>query len=168
MSKKKSIISYAGLASVILAAVAVCMIFLPAISYAKANGEAVNYTGLQVTFGFSETQASLGSASYVTEWFKFSFMNLLTYVLLIVGIVFAVMQMNKKQSKLFTLITAACFVVGGVFMFMVVNYSIVGAGQVTGATLLDKQNMSLGIGAIIGGAAACLAGACKVGEFFLG
>lgn len=169
MSNKKSFIKYAGIVSAVLAAVAICMIFLPAIVYAAPHVDPVSYTGLQVTFGFNETLASIGSSSYVVEWFKFSFMNLLTYVLLIVGIVFAVMQIaSKKQSKLFTLITAACFVVAGVFMFMTITYSIVGLERITGAAVLDKTYMSLGIGSIIGGITACLAGACKVGEFFLG
>ena len=168
MAKKNLVMKYAGYFALLMAIVSLCMIFCTAIVYTVPNADPVSYSGLNVVFGFKEPQASIGNSKYETEWFKFSFMNLLTYILLIVGIVFSVLRLAGKKSKLFTIITAACFIVAGVFMFLTIPYSIVGAGQLTGELLLDKQYMSLGAGAIIGGVFACAAGAYKVGEFLLG
>jgi hypothetical protein len=77
MAKKGGIVKYTGFASLLFSVAAICMIFLTAIVY-KVSEEAdpTNYTGLQVIFGFTETQASIGNMKYETEWFKFSFMNL--------------------------------------------------------------------------------------------
>ena len=169
MAKKKEIGKYIGFLALLWAVAAIVMIFLPAIVYkASENADAVTYTGIQVTFGFKETQASVGNLKYETEWFKFSFMNFLPYILLIVGVALTLLKMlGIFKSKLFTLITAACFIAGGILLFFCVDFSIVGTEQITDLPLLSKDYMSLGVGVIIGAILAILAGICKVGDLLL-
>ena len=163
MAKTKETGKYIGFLALLWAVAAIVMIFLPAIVYkASENADAVTYTGIQVTFGFKETQASVGNLKYETEWFKFSFMNFLPYILLIVGV-----ALTLFKSKLFTLITAACFIAGGILLFFCVDFSIVGTEQITDLPLLNKDYMSLGVGVIIGAILAILAGICKVGDLLL-
>lgn len=100
MAKKKETGKYIGFLALLLAVAAIVMIFLPAIVYKTSeNADAVTYTGIQVTFGFKETQASVGNLKYETEWFKFSFMNFLPYILLIVGVALTLLKMLGISSR---------------------------------------------------------------------
>ena len=95
-------------------------------------------------------------------------MNFLPYILLIVGVALTLLKMlGIFKSKLFTLITAACFIAGGILLFFCVDFSIVGTEQITDLPLLNKDYMSLGVGVIIGAILAILAGICKVGDLLL-
>ncbi len=80
MAKKKSkkqISSIVSLISAALGIVALVMIFLPAIGVKDTE---TTYTGLQIVFGYKGTTG--------VTIFEFSFMNLLTYLLVIAGVVF--------------------------------------------------------------------------------
>lgn len=167
MAKKGGIVKYTGFASLLFSVAAICMIFLTAIVY-KVSEEAdpTNYTGLQVIFGFTETQVSIGNMKYETEWFKFSFMNLLPYILIAAGLVLTLLKiLGGSRSKLLSIICAACFVAGGILAFFTVNFAIVGSEQLTDLPLLDKEYMSLGIGSVLCGVFAIIAGAAKAMEF---
>ena len=61
-----------------------------------------------MTFGYSDRSA---------EIFLFSFANLLTYLLVVAGIVFTVLSFIGKLGKIVGIIAAVCFIVAGVFFF---------------------------------------------------
>lgn len=162
MSRRKSLSKYACYAGIAYAVVAICMIFLAAVSY-KVGNEVTTYSGLQVVFGYKATETVLGSKVSV-EILDFSFMNLLPYILLIVGLVLAVMNLLGKGNKLMTIIACACFVIAGILLLLTVSLCVPHVNEVLGnnVPVLDKEKMSLGIGAILGGIFAILAGVAQV------
>ena len=104
---------YLPLVAVILAVVAVAMMFLPAF-----EGEVNNdIKGFNTIFGYK--QSFMG---YEMELLKFSFMNLVPYVLLIVGIACAGMVSKKEDGFIVAIVAAACMLVAGIFFFMVPNF----------------------------------------------
>lgn len=99
MSKKKSNSNLGKTLSIIaaiLGIIAVCMIFIDTIKVpdTKVLGKVIEgegYTGLQVAFGFKESDI---------EVFNFSIMALLPYLLIIVGIILSFLTANsKKETK---------------------------------------------------------------------
>lgn len=168
MAKKKSITKYAGFAAILLALASIGFMFAPAIVYGEGDN-ATTYTAFQTMFGYT---SKTGDRIVVTRTLlDFSFMNLLTLILLAVGIVFSVLKMlSGKNAKLFTLITTACFIVAGVFLFMTITFTVPHVSTNTAEKLFDlsKDNMTLGWGAIVSAICALIAGACKLGEFLLG
>ena len=168
MAKKKSITKYAGFTAILLALASIGFMFAPAIVYGEGDN-ATTYTAFQTMFGYT---SKTGDRIVVTRTLlDFSFMNLLTLILLAVGIVFSVLKMlSGKNAKLFTLITTACFIVAGVFLFMTITFTDPHVSTNTAEKLFDlsKDNMTLGWGAIVSAICALIAGACKLGEFLLG
>lgn len=157
--KKKQQNNYLPLLSALLGIVAVVMIFLPAIAIKDSD---TTYTGLQVAFGYSPEV--LGKK---VEYFGFSFMNLLTYILVAVGVVFTVLGMFGKGSKFASFISAVAFIVAGVFFFLTVSYSVPnenlekvvsGIGSLFGESASLKDSLTLAVGSIIGGICSALAG----------
>ena len=99
MAKRKSNLGKPlAFVAAVLGLVAVVMLFLPAIGIKDTD---TTYTGLQITFGCKE---SLLGFEYTV--FDFSFMNLLTYILAVVGIVFSVLSAVGKGSKFAAFIAA--------------------------------------------------------------
>ena len=88
--------------SVLLGLAAIIMLFLPAVAVKDTD---TTYTGLQVTFGYSVDIPILGEA----EIFKFSFMNLLAYILAAAGVVFAILSAMGKSGKFASFIAAAAW-----------------------------------------------------------
>ena len=165
-NKMKGIIRYAGYASILLALAAIAVMFAPAIVY-SAGDNVYNYNAFQTMFGYVE---KVGNGVYTdVQRFDFSFMNFAALIVLVGGIVLSVLKiLFGKKAKLFTLIATACFIVAGVFLFMNVTFAVPhvheGAKQIFN---LDKSNMTLGWGAIVGAICALIAGACKLGELLL-
>ena len=166
MAKKKSITKYAGFTAILLALASIGFMFAPAIVYGSGD-DPTTYTAFQAMFGYNETITIVGNITANVKYFDFSFMNLLTLILLAAGIIFSVLKiLSGKNAKLFTLITTACFIVA--------TYAIASTNDVTigGINLakysLSKDNMTLGWGAIVSAICALIAGACKLGEFLLG
>ena len=169
MAKKNSVTKYAGFAAILLALASIGFMFAPAIVYGTGD-DPTTYSAFQAMFGYTAT-TTYGKLSYTKAMLDFSFMNLLTLILLAAGIVFSVLKMiSGKNAKLFTLITTACFIVAGVFLFMVITYTIPHVSDNAAEKLLDlsKDSMKLGWGAIVSAICALIAGACKLGEFLLG
>lgn len=169
MAKKNSVTKYAGFAAILLALASIAFMFAPAIVYGSGD-DPTTYTAFQAMFGYTET-VSKGGLSYTKAMLDFSFMNLLSLILLAAGIIFSVLKMlSGKNAKLFTLITTACFIVAGVFLFLVITYTIPHVSDNAIEKLLDlsKDSMKLGWGAIVSAICALIAGACKLGEFLLG
>lgn len=175
MAKKKNSISkYTSLLAILLAIASACMIFCTSIVYKVSDKvDPVNFTGMQVTFGYT-ANALEGITTTIKadiNYFAFSFLNLLPYILLLAGIVFAVLKVvgGKSNSKMFSFVAAVCLIAGGVLLFCVVPFSVVGTNEILGKAIptLDKQYMSLGIGAIVGGVLGILGGAVELADLVL-
>lgn len=158
--KKKQKNSYLPLLSAVLGLVSVIMIFLTVVNYTAFKGvesleNVTGYTGLQTALGYSE-----GEFVKVTV-FEFSFMNLLPYVLALVGAVVSAFCYLSKGSKLFAFVSAGCFIVSAVLFFIYPSFI-----TLPKVTLLVKENFSLAIGAIIGGIASVIAGLISLATCF--
>ena len=178
MAKKKNSVSkYTSLLAILLAIASACMIFCTAIVYKVSDSaDPINFTGMQVTFGYTSTQNILeGITSAIKiegsiNYFAFSFLNLLPYILLLAGIVFAVLKVvgGKSNSKMFSFVAAACFIAGGVLMFCVVPFSVLGTNELVQTfSVLKKQYMSLGVGTIVGGVLGILGGTVELADLVL-
>lgn len=145
---------FAPLAAAVAAVIALIMIFLPAIVV-----EEETYSGLKVIFGYTEKESAMGITLKV-EVFAFSFMNLLTYLLVIAGGVCGVLAFMKSDKPIFTWIAAACLALAGIFFFCSVGFTVLSKDLVDlGAT---KENFKLGAGAIIGGIVSVLGALCAI------
>jgi len=165
MAKKKSkknsqIDSLITLLSVLLGIVAIIMLFVPSIAVVDSD---TTYKGLDVVFGLKENKPLVGEVVY----FEFSFMNLLTYVLVAVGVLFTILAYLGKGSKFATLIATVAFIVSAVFFFLQIAYCIPGKGiedlvsgigSLFGEDASVKDSLELGTGAIVGGICSALAG----------
>lgn len=149
MAKKKSnagqLISFV---SVILGIAALVMLFLPVVQVKEIG---TTYSGLNVTFGYKE-KVVVAEA----EIFKFSFMNLLTYILAAAGILFAILSALAKGGKFASFISAVAFLVAGVFFFLVISFSVLPVEGALGDAF--KDTLALAYGSIVGGVASILAG----------
>ena len=130
--------------AILLGVVAVITLFLPAIAIEEME---TTYTGLQVAFGYTK-ETEVFNSVIKTEVFEFSFMNLLTYILAIVGVVFTVLGFLGKGGKFATLIATIAFVLAGVFFLLTVAFTIPAVDE----SLVEKlkETFKLGVGAIIG------------------
>lgn len=145
---------FAPLAAAVAAVIALIMIFLPAIVV-----EEETYSGLKVIFGYSEKRES-ALITLETEIFAFSFMNLLTYLLVIAGGVCGVLAFIKSDKRIFAWIAAACLLVAGIFFFCSVGFTVLSKGLVDLG--ITKENFKLGAGAIIGGIVSILGALCAI------
>ena len=163
MAKRKSNLGKPlSFVAAVLGLVAVVMLFLPAIGIKDTD---TTYTGLQITFGYKDSVLGL---EYTV--FDFSFMNLLTYILAVVGIVFSVLSAMGKGSKFAAFIAVAAFAVSGVFFFLSVSYTLPNedASKIISFVGGDiKDALTLAYGAIIGGVASLLAAVCNLGKIVL-
>lgn len=166
--KSKQISKFCSFASALLALVAVIMIFLPQIAAAGENAD-TTYNGLQLAFGATLSENSLFGQG-LTVKIDFSFMNLLAYVLVLAGLVLIVLQLaGISKGKLTALIAAAALIAGGILFFFVLDFSsftTASSGLIQTSTTVkfaeqNTENVTvwkLGVGAIIGGITAILAG----------
>ena len=145
-----------------LALIAIFMIFAPSVvvDYQDEDIENDNYAGTHATFGWEEEEETLlGTVKY--EYLKFSFMNLLTYILLIGGIACAVVCFIKNND-LFAFIAGGCFLLAGIFFFCAVGFTIPGETLVKAADIFNgdpKECWVLGAGAVISAILSILASA---------
>lgn len=135
----------------------------PAVSYtveAFGKSSTTTYSGAQVTFGYTaKTDTVVGTLS--GEIWKFSFMNLLTYILAVVGIVFAVLAFLGKLGKISGIVAAACLLVAGVFFFLAVAFTVPASEKAT------MEGWKLGAGAIVGGILAILSALAMAAKTFV-
>lgn len=149
-----------------LGVIAIIMFFLPAVIIPATKmgsvtiGEDTVYNGWQTMFGFFE-KADNGDK---IEYLAFTFMNLLTLILVAAGIVLCVLSFLGKGNKFFAFIAIACFIVAGVFFFLTVQFAFAGSAYATnllGQELSQaeaKKGWALGAGPIVGGILSILAG----------
>lgn len=152
-NKQLSTILYALAA--VLALVAVCMMFTN-VSALKLSGETGNeLTGVEAVFGY-ETHGQ--------EIAKFSFMNMLTYVLLIVGIVLVALRLfNVLKSQNADWVIVGLFVVAAVLYFLMPQMIVY---TDTIAKSIETMNASkvLQVGSIVGGITSVLAAGLVVAK----
>ena len=166
-------------ASAIVGLVAVIMIFLPQIVAASENSDTA-YNGIAIAFG--KQISKIGTENnYILTKVDFSFLNLLCYLLVVVGLLLTVLQIcGICKSKLVTFISAIAFIAGGVLFFFALNFSSISTITVTsiGKTNpvvkkfadFNSENATawkLGTGAIVGGTMALLAGVENIGRALL-
>lgn len=125
---------------------AIAMIFLPAIG---SGDDAWN--GLKVVFGYTE-KSGVTFLKMKAEVFKFSFMNLLTYILVLVALVLTLLQVLTGKNNIFAYVTVLCSLVAGIFFFLTKNFTVLGDAT---SLFADKEafvkNAELGVGPILGG-----------------
>ena len=157
---KKNLGKIINCVSILLALVAILMMFAPAISYKTDKIDGI--TGVQVAFGKKD---ALSASAYM-----------LSYLLTIVGIALAVLALLGKGGKIVPLAAAVCFIAAAICFFlpmvMVTNY----VGKLEGAAKdkaiesyreILKQTAQIGAGAIVGGILSILAGAAVAVPVFL-
>ncbi len=151
----------------VLGIAAICMMFLPAIGFTDNDA---TYTGAQVAFGYKKTTSIPLIGDVTTTYFNFSFMNLLTYILALVGVVFSVLAALGKGSKFANFIAAAAFVVSGVFFFLTIQYSIPNSDLTNVYSSLGsdlKSSFTLAYGAIVGGVLALVAALANLAKLVI-
>lgn len=124
MAKKKSksnLGKVLGFVSAVLGLIAICMIFVNTVKVpdTKILGKVIEgegYTGLKVVFGFKSEDI---------EVFGFSFMALITYLLMIVGVALSLLNVtSKKGNKVLDFVTAGLFVVAAILCFVMPNFIV--------------------------------------------
>ncbi len=165
--KKKSILKYVDLGIVFLALVALAMIFLPAVSGKGEDAE--SYNGLKIVFGYTVSN-DLGFLGQLTnEVFKFSFMNFLTYLLVIFTAVCAAVAFVKK-NKIALLASVVCAVVAGVFFLLTKNFVVLSENMqkiYDAAETTFAAQTKLGAGPIVSAICLFVAAAAGVVKGFL-
>ena len=83
------------------------MMFLPAVGIKDTD---TTYTGMQVAFGYTEvTKLPIIGTEIKATIFNFSFMNMLTYILALVGVVFSILAALGKGSKFANFVAARAY-----------------------------------------------------------
>ena len=149
---KEKIKKYTFLAVPFLALAALLMIFAVAVVHKEST--VYQFTGWQTAFGFTAEEA-WGSSVVRYEILKFSFLNIMPYILLMGGIVVYVIDALGKGKTFFGWITAGLFLVAAVFFFL----SIVGI-QFGADVDFAIEELLMGPGPIIGGICSILASLC--------
>ena len=152
---------------VALAVIALFMIFAPA---AVVKNSDTAYSGLKIAFGYSQS-STIGTTTVSTKWFNAS-ANILTYVLLIAGVVFAILAARGKFA--FSRFAAvACLLSAGVLFFCTVAICSPAVSDSIPENMREeyvrqtKSALSLGGGAIAGGVLSLLAAICAAVPAFV-
>ena len=138
----------------LLGIVAIVMLFVASVGIKDTE---TTYTGLQVTFGYEASVPVIGKVTV----FEFSIMNLVSYILVAVGVLFTVLGAIGKGSRFASFISAAAFIVGGIFFFLMPTYTVINS---TATRYLGELNgnLCLGVGAIVSAVCSILAGAAQL------
>ena len=145
MSKKKQSknalnVYYCG--ALLLGLIALIMIFVNNVNIVGAYSGEVHYAGSGLWAVFGHTTDNNISV------FSFSVMNLITYLLVIAGMVLIGLKMGKVlKSKVVDLVAIGLFVVGGIFFFLVPAFAISSYANALGSLV----SLKLGVGAIVAG-----------------
>lgn len=115
--KKKKIINYVGLAACLLAIISFITIFFDAIVYGNSKYAPI-LTGMDVTFGVSIKSNSIIAVVDYTI-LEFNILNFLSYLILLIGLIFAIISLFKiGNNKLMAFISAILLIAGGIMLFM--------------------------------------------------
>lgn len=140
--------------SALLGVVAIVMLFVASIGI---NDTDTTYTGLQVTFGYDASIPVIGKVTV----FEFSIMNLVSYILVAIGVLFTALGAMGKGSRFASFIAAGAFIVAGVFFFLMPTYTVINS---TATKYLGElnNNLCLAAGAIVSAVCAIIAGAAQL------
>ena len=156
----KKVLQFAGLISLVLGVVAfILMMATPAVIQPLVGDTQTVYAGTTAIFGKTESTI-LGDV--VT---KPSVLALIGWILLLIGMIIVALgvilplfkvKALEKFSGILDIVALACFVVGGIFMFLVVP-TFYAANEWDVA-----DNTQIGAGWVIGGIVAIVAGAFAI------
>ena len=155
--------------SIVLALVAFFMMFAPA-AVAEAMGKTKSYTGADLAFGYT-FKSDVAGHTVKTKIFAAS-ANILTYILIVIGIACAAVSLFGKGGKILPVIAVVSLVAAGVLYFCVIQLCAPYTGELKG-DLKDeyiknaKEQLKLGAGAIVGGILSILAGAAALVPVFV-
>lgn len=155
------------LAAMLLALVAVFLMFAPAV----AAGTNTSYTGLQVAFGYTAKNEVLGN-TVSTKVLVFS-AYFVPYLLVVTGIVFSVLSLLGILPKISKFVAIGCYIAAGVLFFLAVQmatpYVADGINGDSKKDLISKyrENLTLAYGAILAGIFALMAGIASALPIFL-
>ena len=127
---------------VVLLIVAIAMIAVNAITGNLLGSQAKGY---EVVFG--------------NDFLNFSFMNLLTYLLVVAGLVLLVLKLAMpKQAKLLNLVAVLVLIIAGVFFFLTNQFTIFASSYVDAgkAYSLSAGPIVSGIVTLVAAVTACL------------
>lgn len=161
----KAFKKFAPVIAAALGVIAIIMLFVPAV----VVGEDTSYNGWQAMFGYTKTTEALGK-EIKTEILAFSFMNLLSLILVAAGIVLCVLSFLGKGNKFFAFIAAACFIVAAVFFFLTLAFTMAGSSITLDGNLAQekvKEGWKLGAGPIIAAILSILAAGSSVAPALL-
>lgn len=164
MAKKKKGLSLGkilGFVVALLGLVAICMVFVDAVTTGDkevfgVTVEGVKYSGIKLIFGVKENDMAVLS---------FSFMALIPVILVLAGTVLSVLNALKDDAKLVNFIIAGMFVVAGVLYFIMPNFMVF-ADTISGAFVKELE-FKLAVGSIIAGICSVLAGVISLAKPFL-
>lgn len=160
MSKKKSISisKKVCIAGIIMGVVAILMIFLNGMNIiGLGDSDVASFTGLQATFGDEN------------EGLNFSFLNLLSYILVVVAIVMLILTLvGVFKKKWINYISAALLVVGGILFFFTAQFAVLNdviQSLIDLANSLKDSSVVFvpGYGSIIAGVLSVIAGLVVIG-----
>ncbi len=158
---------YFDLIAIVFGVVAIVMMFLPAVVFKAGTDVETSFTGIQVIFGYTSVKDLGWGYSSSTEIFKFSFMNLLTYILFAGGVIVLVLNMLGKSGKFGSFIALGCFVVATVFAFCTIGYAVPGVVAKIGSSITYAwkiEDLTLSAGPIIAGIMGILASVVCAGK----
>ncbi|MBQ4541652.1 MAG: hypothetical protein IJA23_02235 [Clostridia bacterium] len=161
MAKKKSKKSNSNLGKIlyfiaaVLGVVAIVMMFVNTVKVPDTDlgvlgtVEGESYSGLKVAFGYKENDVAV---------FKFSFMGLLPYLLVLAGTVLVLVNaLAKKGNKIFDFVSIAALIVAGVLFFIMPNFMVFADNLV--GNIAAEIDYEIAIGAIVSAISAIASGA---------
>ena len=164
MAKKKkkgglfSLGNLLSIIAIIAGVVAVCMITMPSLKIETALSSLTGpttHSGLKVVFG---------SKIEDYEYMSFSVMNLLPYILVLVGVIALALKVLGKMGGFANIVAVAAFVAAGV-LFLFVNKFVVLSDVYELALKLAEVKM--GVGALISAICSFVAGFCALVPVFV-
>lgn len=143
--------------AIILGIAAFCMLFTNVYKITTTVG---NSSTTEVAKG---TVAVFGGEfAGLEKGIVFSFMNMLTYILVLAAVVLSVLKLaNVCKAKWVDFVIAGLFVVSGIFFFCTTAFTTLDTNlqkTIDAVGSLTKVTKSLGVGAIVGGILSLLAG----------
>ncbi len=154
----KKFVTYLPLIATILGVLALVSLFMPMVELEVVEG---SYKGWETVIGCSES-----FMGFKVKMLEFSVMNLVPYVLVLVGLSCAA-TLRKANNPTSAWIGAVCFIAAGVLFFMAPNFLQFGEG-LEGAEASDFElasgAMLAAIGSIIAGAALVVSNLMNKGE----
>lgn len=149
----KKVVKFLPLIAAFLGFIAVLSLFLPAIVV-----EDDKFLGFTTVIGYEKKVSGR-----TIPLLGFSFMNLLTYLLVISGTVCAVLTYLNKGGKYAAWISVACLLLAGIFFFCVMSFATV-KDNVNAQAM--KEVWEIGFGAILAGICSILGAASMAAKKF--